>query len=114
MQTDYYKTLQVDPEASPEVIEAAFRRLALMYHPDKYGADGGQQTAEFAEINAAYAVLRDPVERRIYDIKHADQKLKSGSSGRWLRFYWRASLIVSAALAAGLHAPHAHEDHGYA
>jgi DnaJ-class molecular chaperone len=31
---DYYKILQVDPSAEQEVIEAAYRRLARMYHPD--------------------------------------------------------------------------------
>ncbi|NLD43706.1 MAG: J domain-containing protein, partial [Chloroflexi bacterium] len=30
----YYRILQVDPQAEPEVIEAAYRRLARMYHPD--------------------------------------------------------------------------------
>lgn len=31
---NYYQTLQVDANASVEVIEAAYRRLARMYHPD--------------------------------------------------------------------------------
>jgi molecular chaperone DnaJ len=35
MTTDYYKTLEVDREASLDVIETAYRRLALRYHPDR-------------------------------------------------------------------------------
>jgi hypothetical protein len=31
----FYQTLQVDVAADPEVIEAAFRRLAMKYHPDR-------------------------------------------------------------------------------
>ena len=31
---DYYEILQVSRNASPEVIEAAWRRLARMHHPD--------------------------------------------------------------------------------
>ena len=31
---DLYEILQVHPSAHPEVIQAAYRRLALLYHPD--------------------------------------------------------------------------------
>ena len=32
---DYYRTLQVTPDAEPEVIEAAYKRLAFKYHADR-------------------------------------------------------------------------------
>src|SRR5215472_15005070 len=58
-----YEILQVDPRAEPEVLEAAFRRLARKYHPDV------SQTSDerMKELNAAYAVLRDPARRAEYD-----------------------------------------------
>jgi hypothetical protein len=60
-----YEILQVDPMAEPEVLEAAFRRLARKYHPDISGtADGAER---MKELNAAYQVLRDPIRRRLYD-----------------------------------------------
>ena len=31
---NYYKILQIDPSAEPEVVQAAYRRLAQKYHPD--------------------------------------------------------------------------------
>ena len=34
MAEDLYKVLQVDPHAEPEVVDAAFRRMARKYHPD--------------------------------------------------------------------------------
>ncbi|RIK15070.1 MAG: molecular chaperone DnaJ, partial [Chloroflexi bacterium] len=34
METDLYDILQVAPHAEPEVIESAYKRLALKYHPD--------------------------------------------------------------------------------
>ncbi len=34
IQRDYYKVLQVDPEASPEVITAAYKTLAKRFHPE--------------------------------------------------------------------------------
>jgi DnaJ-domain-containing protein 1 len=60
-----YEILQVDRQADPEVIEAAYRRLARKYHPDTSGlADGGRR---MKELSAAYEVLRDPARRASYD-----------------------------------------------
>ena len=64
---DAYKILQVDPAADPEVIEAAYRRLARKYHPDvNRDADAGQR---MRAINAAYAILSDADERGAYDAR---------------------------------------------
>lgn len=63
--TNYYKTLQVDSEASQEVIEAAYKRLARIYHPDRNPAHDALRKMQ--EINEAYGVLRDPMQRRMYD-----------------------------------------------
>ena len=66
---DAYKTLQVDSEADPEVIQAAYRRLAQKFHPDV--APGPEAAARMAAINRAWAVLRDPVSRAAYDRERA-------------------------------------------
>lgn len=62
---DAYKTLQVDPEADPEVIQAAYRRLAQKFHPDR--APGPDAEARMVAINAAWELLRDPERRAAYD-----------------------------------------------
>jgi len=62
---DYYRILRVDPEAEPEVINAAYRKLAAMYHPDVDPSPDAQ--ARMVEINQAYGVLRDPDARAAYD-----------------------------------------------
>jgi len=59
---DYYEVLQLHPNAEPEVIESAFRRLALKHHPDKGGSN-----ERMAELNRAYAVLSNPEQRGHYD-----------------------------------------------
>jgi len=61
----YYQTLQVDQDADPDVIEAAFRRLALRYHPDKSAAPDAAN--RMREILTAKDVLSDPRKRRAYD-----------------------------------------------
>jgi curved DNA-binding protein CbpA len=63
--TDAYKILQVDPEAEDEVIRAAYRRLARKYHPDL--AFGPEAATRMAALNAAWALIGDPVARAAYD-----------------------------------------------
>lgn len=66
---DHYKVLQVDSEADPEIIQAAFRRLAQKFHPDVM--PGPDAAGRMASINAAWEVLRDPERRGAYDRERA-------------------------------------------
>jgi len=69
---DYYAILQVHPNAEPEVIDAAYRRLAAKYHPDVNSSPDA--TARMQQINEAHRVLSDPARRAAYDARraHAD------------------------------------------
>jgi hypothetical protein len=60
-----YNVLGVAPGAEDVVVEAAFRALIKKYHPDQAAADDAGRTA--AEVNAAYAVLKDSGRRSEYD-----------------------------------------------
>ncbi|GIV16498.1 MAG: hypothetical protein KatS3mg022_1933 [Armatimonadota bacterium] len=64
-----YDLLEVSPNASPEVIKAAYRQLALKYHPDKQPDVRMRRQAEerMKQINAAYHILSDPARRAEYD-----------------------------------------------
>lgn len=65
MKADLYEILQVSPNAEPEVIESAYRRLARKYHPDvNLSPDAA---ARMKEINQAYEILNDPQKRAKYD-----------------------------------------------
>ncbi len=76
----YYQLLQVDSAASIEVIEAAYRRLAKVYHPDLNSSPNAAKTMQ--ELNQAYAVLRDAIKRRDYDekLRHNHAKATSYNS----------------------------------
>jgi hypothetical protein len=60
-----YQTLQVDQDADPDVIEAAFKRLALKYHPDR--SRDPDAPAKMREVLTAKDVLADPKRRLAYD-----------------------------------------------
>jgi curved DNA-binding protein CbpA len=77
---DPYKTLQVDPEAEDEVIQAAYRRLARKYHPDV--APGTEAAARMAAINAAWELLGDPVKRALYDRDRAARSRSAAVGAR--------------------------------
>jgi curved DNA-binding protein CbpA len=62
----YYNVLGVEPTAGPEEIKQAFRRLALIHHPDKNG-NSAQSEAAFKVLNHAREVLADQVKRAEYD-----------------------------------------------
>jgi curved DNA-binding protein CbpA len=62
---DYYRILQVDPAADPEVITAAYRRLAVKYHPDTNSSE--EALPRMQRINEAYSILSDPAQRAVYD-----------------------------------------------
>ena len=63
---DYYESLGVSRESSPDELKKAFRQLALQYHPDRNPGDKSSEE-RFKEINEAYSVLSDPEKRQQYD-----------------------------------------------
>jgi len=78
---NYYRTLQIDPSADPEVIAAAYKRLSLKYHPDTNRSPDANQRMQ--EINEAYRVLSDPVKRAHYDEIISRNSRAGGSYRDW-------------------------------
>ena len=77
---DYYETLGVSRDVDGSTLKAAYRKLALKYHPDR-NPDDKQAEERFKEAAEAYDVLRDPQKRQIYD-QYGHQGLEgSGFSG---------------------------------
>lgn len=78
---DYYKILQVAPDASPEVIQMAYKALAKKYHPD---LNPGQEEAaqeKMKDVNEAYEILSDKDKRWQYDqIYYRQEKTEQKTS----------------------------------
>ncbi|MBC7863096.1 MAG: J domain-containing protein [Bacteroidia bacterium] len=66
MKPDYYAILEIKKEASQDEIKAAFRRLAMILHPDK-NPDDPDTDEKFMRVMEAYDVLGDPVKKKKYD-----------------------------------------------
>src|SRR5688500_8216376 len=79
---DYYEVLKVSRTATDQEIKSAYRRLAVMYHPDKNPNDASAEE-KFKEAAEAYSVLSDPEQRRRYDrFGHAGVSSSAGA-GNW-------------------------------
>ncbi|SCU81531.1 LANO_0B03422g1_1 [Lachancea nothofagi CBS 11611] len=64
--TEYYDLLGLQPDASATEIKKAYRKKAMLTHPDKHPDDPEAQT-KFQAIGEAYQVLSDPGLRTRYD-----------------------------------------------
>uniref|UniRef100_A0A3Q2YUJ9 DnaJ homolog subfamily C member 11 n=1 Tax=Hippocampus comes TaxID=109280 RepID=A0A3Q2YUJ9_HIPCM len=67
---DYYSLLNVRKEATLEELKASYRRLCMLYHPDKHRDPELKIQAEqlFNQVHQAFEVLSDPHARSIYDL----------------------------------------------
>ncbi len=69
--TDLYALLGVERGADAATLKRAWRRLAMLHHPDR-NPDDPDAVGRLAAINAAYDVLSDPERRALYDRYGAD------------------------------------------
>jgi curved DNA-binding protein CbpA len=76
---DPYEILQVHTSAQPEVIEAAYRALARLRHPDR--TDDPDADSAMADLNWAYTVLREPSLRASYDSSRVPNTVETPSPG---------------------------------
>ena len=73
MDKNYYEILEVDRNASPEIIEKAYKTLAKKYHSDLQDDIHKKEAEEtFKMINEAYETLSNPEQKSLYDQKLED------------------------------------------
>lgn len=75
-----YETLGIDPQATSDQIDQAYRFLAQKFHPDANPGSGDMARKRFQVVQEAYDILSDPKRRREYDVK-----LGAGIGSEWER-----------------------------
>ncbi|MBN1119574.1 MAG: J domain-containing protein [Anaerolineae bacterium] len=73
---NYYRILQVDPQAEQEVIDGAYRRLMRKYHPDVLTPEernSEKVLRKVQEFNEAYEILGDVQKRQEYDRLYSEE-----------------------------------------
>lgn len=114
-ESDYYKILEVDPEADSDVITAAYRVLAKRVRAKPALEEMDQ--IRLAELDLAYAVLSNPAQRRAFDERRLSETVavgpgyvngnghasENGSGSAYDAVARLAAGPLSERLAAGLH-----------
>ncbi len=81
MTQDYYQTLGVAQNASPEDIKKAYRKMAMKHHPDR-NPDDTSAEAKFKDVQKAYDTLSDTDKRKMYDHQgHANFEQSAQNGG---------------------------------
>jgi molecular chaperone DnaJ len=79
MKMDYYEVLQVERTASDTELKAAYRKLAMQYHPDR-NPNNPDAEEKFKACSEAYQVLSDPDKRAAYD-RYGHAGVGAGAAG---------------------------------
>jgi DnaJ family protein C protein 9 len=92
-EVDLYTVLSLERNATLDAIKKAYRRLALVYHPDKHATASEQAkedaSTKFKQIGFAYTVLSEPNRRVRYDLTgKTDESLDLGNGeDGWEKYF---------------------------
>ncbi|OPH35121.1 J domain-containing protein [Moraxella atlantae] len=79
-----YDVLNISRNAPPEIIRAAYKALSQKYHPDKFvnasATDKAFANNMMVQLNQAYQVLSDPIQRKAYDAWLDNRNLNSSDT----------------------------------
>ena len=96
---DLYKVLHVDPEADPDVIEAAYGVLTSKLNPRTDLT--GTHEVRLAELNRAYATLRDRAARLAYDKERSSDLVAMGPGENGGGYHHMATGTLTERMQAG-------------
>lgn len=77
---DFYAFLNVSPDCSLDEIKTAYKRLALIWHPDRHNDEVSRAhaTAKFARLTYINEILMDPAKRQVRPPPSSPPPLNSG------------------------------------
>lgn len=82
---DYYKILGISKTATEKEIKTAYRKQAVVWHPDKHQQAGEEAMKEaevkFKEIGEGYGILSDPQKKQMYDEGMDLEEINQGGRG---------------------------------
>merc|ERR1712226_1721851 len=82
LRKDYYKILSVDKNVNIEDIKRAYRKRAMIHHPDRHSGATDTEKKDhehkFKELVEAYTILSDEKKRRLYD---SGEDIEDGGGG---------------------------------
>lgn len=76
---DYYAILDIEISCTDGEVKRAYRKLALIMHPDKNSAPGADEA--FKLVSKAFQILSDPQKKRIFDQTGSDPDSRGGGGG---------------------------------
>ena len=72
-QEDFFEILNVERHCSQREVTVAYRKLALLLHPDKCSLKGCE--GAFQKVATAFSCLRDPQQRNQYEVSRSQTSL---------------------------------------
>ena len=83
LEENYYDILEVSQNASPEIIEKAYKTLVKKYHPDLQKEEEKNKYEEkIKKINEAYDILSNSEKRKNYDLNLKDTQISISDYNR--------------------------------
>lgn len=79
MEKNLYNILGIKPDASQNEIDMAFYNLKVKYHPAVEKENDAKNEKEFAQIEEAYEILKDPEKRKAYDAQLNPEQTQSSA-----------------------------------
>ena len=81
MEENYYDILEVSKNASPEIIEKAYKTLVKKYHPDlQKNEEKNKYEEKIKKINEAYDILSNPEKRKNYDLNKLKENINNSEN----------------------------------